>query len=201
MWDFSKRNPISKDVIQSQVFSLKQEAKKAGFRTRSEWVEMQIYFDNFDTIVKLLENKDCLQHLSVTLEFMDDTEIKASSEAKQGLPKADVRIVRKLPFKKYRYKIHLTSSSTTLSKINSEAVRAMVHHINSSESCRGLTDRVTNSLLALRWGNTRYFYSENEEILVLLNLIDSRIITKIEKYITTEEINAQQSTDIVANVA
>lgn len=195
-----RRRSFESQVTRENAAHIKRAGINDGIRARHEWNEVQFYFSDFDKISNLLENWT-LSGFDITLETMDQREINAATEVKQDLPKAEVRLVNRLPFYQYRYRIYLAASPSTLRKVGRESIEAIIHHINTNETCRGLTEYEMNSLLAMRRKHGRYFYSENEDILSLINLIDSRIVSKIEKFITREEIGGQHSTDISDDAA
>lgn len=179
----------------SSMLKYRDASKKRNFRSRIECNSIKIFFDDFDKMLSLIKEVGIKKKQLYTLEIMTEKEQETAAEIVKNLPKARVKIVNSLPYKKYRYRIYWPSSSRVLRKIGSEAISAITHHINYNVNCRPLTKYESDKLNAMIWQSSQYFYSENEEILSIINLINPRFVSSIEKFVTRGEMDAI-STDI-----
>lgn len=163
-----------------------------AFKIRQEWTSMSIFCQDPKLI---LENLGVLKNIdSIVVESMKEDILEATNKLPEGLPRAVTKVSKSLPWKKYRYKIYWPSTSRTLQKIGKESIEAIVGQINNSPKCKRIERDVEAWLLRMHsaWG-TRYFYTEDEEILYMVSLIDARFIAKIERIVTLEEVNAEKS--------
>lgn len=97
-------------------------------------------------------------------------------------------VVKRLPFRKYQYRIHYATEGKDKRKIGKDSLEAIAESLSIYPGIKWhdkLTDRITT--MRTTWDAT-YFYSEDVDWLTMVNLIDSRFIKKIEYFTVENEL-------------
>lgn len=186
------------EKIIKQVRSLKDTLSNSlspwEYKVRREW----FYFNIFCTDpVKVLNsckhvfNKSAID--SITIESMPDDVIKESS-IRPDLPRAETVVVKALPHKQYRYKVYWPTTGNIMRGIGSHALEAITSQINADPGCKPIKPKIVDQIhrMGYQWGG-RYFYATNEDIFSIISLINPKFISRIEKFVTVEEVNAKKS--------
>lgn len=168
------------------------DAAEAGLDHSVRWEYYNFNIFCFDVFKTLSVVEHCLTEKyvdSITLEIMPK-EILQETSIKPELPKTQPVVVKNLPHGIYRYKVYWPTTSRTMKKIGHHALEAIVAQINADPNSKPINSRLVKQILDMcNQHGGRYFYTNHEDILSIISLINPLFINRIEKFITVEEMN------------
>lgn len=159
-------------------------------RVRNEWYETFVYFENLENFLSAVTEKQMKSLLYI--DAMSDINIRAKDNYESDF-RINLSVVRQLPYKKYRYRIWLVTSSKQRHNIGLQNITQMCDTINAYDGIRQ-----TSAFERIKQGryycDNLYFYSETLDFLPMIALMDSRFIKHIEHFKTSEEIKNETTT-------
>jgi hypothetical protein len=158
------------------------------FRTRAEYDTLAIYCHDIVTVLEKISVASLKEWNNIEVGKMEETVLEESA-IKPELPRAVTSVVKRLPHKKWRYRIHWATNYRTIQKIGLDAVGAIVDQINNDPNTSTFDDRTTERIKRGNYWGTPYFYTNSEDVLCIIALINPLFIKRIEKFTTLEELN------------
>lgn len=169
---------------------LKRELKPGDYQFRKEWYTISIFSASASKILNLLEPLILPRYVDKVLIETMPKDVVAETSIRPDLPKAHTVVVRKLPYDLYRYKIYWPATRNILREIGTQSLEAIAYQINADPNCKPIKDKTAKSLTSAGYQyGARYFYANNEDIFSIICLINPKFISRIEKFITIEEMN------------
>ena len=165
---------------------LKTQTLKEEVRTRNHWVEFYIYFNENveDFLDKFTPDILCkITEIQAMPEY-----VYRESEAFQHDYPVQLEVRPSLPFKRYRYKIFITASSTIRKKIGRQTLNHLYNTITQYDNIKISPSFVRTENKEMVWDEV-YFYTETLDLLPVIYLMEPRFIRNIIEYKTLEEIN------------
>lgn len=160
------------------------------FKVRKEYYDLNVYCMDPVEVLEAVPPA-LLKKLKIVVEVME-TKVLDQCMIKPELPRAITRVVKTLPWGGYRYKVYWPQHWRQMHYvIGKETFSLIIDHINSDENTKRFGLRQTQELKNFRYWGSNYFYTNSEDLLCLISLIDQRFIHKIDKFITLEEIDEQ----------
>lgn len=163
--------------------------------TRLEWNDFRIYTKNIKDVLDILaadqkevgNNKLVINHVC-TIDIMLPETLAYLKKPAEELYTSVNKVVKKLPYDKYRYKIFWSKLRSEKKNIGIENLSAIAMQLSLCDQVRvtaQLLDEMKRPFTS--WQGT-FFYAENLDWISMINLIDNRFIKKIEVYKTENEI-------------
>ena len=169
---------------------LKAQLDPSQYQMRREWYALSIFSMNVFKTLDAIEH--CLTKRAIEKIIIErmPQDIISETSVRPELPKAHTVVVKKLPYDQYRYRVYWPATRNILREIGSDALEAITAQINADPTCKPIKDKTVRSLhtMGYQYG-ARYFYTNHEDIFSIISLISPRFISRIEKFITIEEIN------------
>jgi hypothetical protein len=158
-------------------------------RLRNEGYDLNVYCLDVAKTLSCIPDT-VLKGLS-TVEIAEMTElVREESSIKPELPRAETTVVKRLPYGNWRYRVHWPTNYRIMKRIGTDALNSIFDHIQNDEASRSFNDRtLENFKRGYYWGGSSYFYTNSENILCLISLINPTFIKRIEKFTTLEELN------------
>lgn len=170
--------------------SIYDKVDQSQFKVRREYYDMNIYCMD---PVKILEavSLGLLKRVEINVEEMEQ-KVLDHATVKPNLPRAVTKVVKKLPWEGYRYRVHWNRNWRVMHyQIGKETFASIIDHINNDPNSRHFDHNTTENLKNFRFWGSSYFYTNDENIFTIISLINPLFIKKIEKFITLEEVNEQ----------
>jgi hypothetical protein len=182
--DWARLRNMSRQI----TLPLYNELDSSEFRTRSEYDTLAIYCHDIGTVLQKLSPSALKAWSNIEIGKMEETVLEESA-IKPELPKAVTSVVKRLPHKKWRYRVHWATNYKAIQKIGLEAVGAIVDQINNDPNSSTFDDNTTARIKRGSYWGTPYFYTNSEDVLCIIALINPLFIKRIEKFTTLEELN------------
>ena len=162
------------------------------YKVRHEWYCYSIFCKDIEKTLKALNPVIGTAVKEILIEQMSE-DIHEVSSISPKLPRAVTVVVKKLPYDLYRYKVYWPSTSNKMAAIGQHSLEAITAQINSFPGCRPIKQKIVNQIhkMGYQW-HGRYFYTESEDIFSIISLINPSFISRIEKFVTIEEVNAEK---------
>jgi len=161
---------------------------KDEFKTRNEYYTLNVYCNDLHKFLSNIPIAILQEWKNIEVGEMAE-EVAEESKIKPNLPRAQTTVVKKLPHGQWRYRVHWPTNYRTAKKIGVDQLSAIVDQINSDPNSQSFSEERTKRLRrGISWG-TSYFYTNSEDILCIISLINPLFIKKIEKFTTLEELN------------
>lgn len=182
--DWAKMRALHRTTIGQLLLALPND----DFKSRSEYYTLNIYCLDLHKVLSAIPIGLLKQWGLIELGQMEDL-VQEESNVRPDLPKAKTTVVKRLPFNNYRYRVHWPSNYRVFQKIGRESVGAIIDQINNDPNSKGFDKKITDKIKnGHHWG-TSYFYTNSEDILCIISLINPLFIKRIEKFTTLEELN------------
>lgn len=162
-----------------------------SIRVRNEWGGTFVYFNDLDQFLLNLPG-DVKSYLT-KLEVMNPDAVSTIKNFKHEYP-VDLKVTTRLPLKKYRYRVYITSSGKVRKSIGEENLSAICNVLSKYD---GLELPSSFKIYAAnpRYIPSVYFYATTLDWLPIIYLMDPKFINRIEHFKTKEEINNEPTTD------
>lgn len=168
--------------------AVKNEVPQDEYKIRSEYYNLNFYCYDLEKVLSAIPHNILKEWQDIELGQMEET-VREESSIKPNLPRAETTVVKKLPHGEWRYRVHWPSNYRSTKNITIDQMSAIVDHINNDPNSKSFSDHRTKELKrGINWG-TRYFYTNSEDILCIISLINPLFIKRIEKFTTLEELN------------
>ena len=173
--------------------ALKENLAEDEYRIRNEWFVYSIFCKDIEKTLTAICKEIGPSVLEIKIEQMSETVLETAS-VNPKLPRAVTVVVKQLPYETYRYKVYWPTTSGKMKAIGQHSLEAITAQINSFPGCRPIKKKLVDQIhkMGYQW-NGRYFYTNTEDIFSIISLIDQRFITRIEKFVTLEEVNEKES--------
>jgi hypothetical protein len=137
-------------------------------------------------IIDLYTNdQDLYNEISVNFENITINRYEPESSQLELLKSNNYIIVKKYPYKKYRYKIFLLPHKL---KNNREAKEKYLSWLDTQQDRVMISSAVKNWFLVTEWNwDRRYMYVEDANTLLMLKMRDSQVLGKIYEYIIVDK--------------
>lgn len=159
-------------------------------RVRNEYYTLSIFCMNIVPVLEKLSTGLLKKYAKIVIGVMPE-DVQAIASTKAKLPKSEISVVKNLPYETYRYRIHWPTTAGKVRKIGQEAIDAIVDHIDRDPNSKSLNPRTSRMLKEGKFWTTSYFYTNSEDILCIISLINPLFIKRIEEFKTLEEINEE----------
>ena len=173
-----------------QAFKLKERLRGKltpySASTRIEWYTMRIFTTDLEKVLAALQPDPRLFFISI--DVMDSDVLAYLRTKPEESYKASNTIVKNLPWKKYRYKIHYATHGNDKRKIGSDALQAIAAQLSSDSSIRWSKELHDNVISNRTVWHSTYFYAEDIDWLPMILLISNKFIKKIEHLTLESEI-------------
>lgn len=168
--------------------AVKNEIPNNEYKIRSEYYNLNFYCYDLEKVLSAVPYNILKEWQDIELGEMTE-QVQEESNIKPELPRAQTTVVQRLPHGMWRYRVHWPSNYRSTKRISIDQMSAIVDHINNDPNSKPFSQSRTKELKSgYNWG-TRYFYTNSEDILCIISLINPLFIKKIEKFTTLEELN------------
>lgn len=173
--------------------ALADKLNKDEYQVRHEWYCYSIFCLDVEKTLTAIAPSFKNTVKSIQFECMED-DIVETTNVDLALPRATTIVVKQLPFGTYRYKVYWPSTANKMAEIGKHSLEAITDQINNFPGCKPIKPKLVNQIhkMGYQW-HGRYFYTTTEDIFSIISLIDQRFITRIEKFVTLEEVNAEKT--------
>ena len=100
-------------------------------------------------------------------------------------------LCKKLPYNRFRYKIHWAAQVNDKRKIGIDALNAIAAQLQNMDQIRLGRHMFAELLRPYTSWHSTYFYAEDLDWVPIICLIDERFIKKIERYQTQQELESE----------
>lgn len=167
---------------------VKKQAQAGNVKIRNQWLEFHLYFN--DDILEFIKNFDNdMKDRIIEIQAMPNFVYEESKDIEKEYP-IQIEVCKNLPFKKYNYKIFITSSFTLRQKIGRQNLNHLYNTIMLYEDIRPSPSFVRTQSRDMVWDEV-YFYSKTLDLLPVIYLIEPRFIRSIISYKKLEDIKIE----------
>ena len=162
--------------------------------TRIEHGGLRIYTHDVIGVLDLIHSSSVFYNDAHVMSYIKEIQIMDPLyQAKLNEPVTDsfrtVNVLcKKLPYNRYRYKIHWATQNKDKRLIGADAMNAIAIQLSNFDQIKQnakLFSEMARTYTS--WKNT-YFYAEDLDWVPMICLIDERFIKKIERFQTEEEL-------------
>lgn len=166
--------------------------EREEYQVRREWYYYNIFCHDPSKVIQTC--KDTFKEIEEIVVEQMPPEVLEESSIKPDLPRARTVVVKNLPHKQYRYRVYWPSTAGAMRSIGLHALEAITSHINENPESKPIPQRLVTQIhrMGYQWGG-RYFYTSDEDLFCIISLINPKFISKIEKFVTIEELNAKNA--------
>jgi len=179
---------------------MKRKLSSVRHSTRIEFNSMRIYtvdpMELLDFVVKskiLVEDEISISKAIYRIELMDDACLGKLRQPVTDSIKTTNVVAKRLPWGKYRYRIHWACMGRDKRNIGMENLIAITDQLKNFDQLRissSALHEISGRNYYTSWSAT-YFYAEDLDWLPIVCLIDGRFIKKIERFQTEEELKEE----------
>jgi hypothetical protein len=166
--------------------------------TRLEHGSLRIYTANVIGALDLIDASNIFHQDAHIMSYVSEIQIMDPVyQAKLAEPVTDSfrtvnTLCKKLPYNRYRYKIHWAVQSKDKRLIGIDAMNAIALQLSNFDQIKPGGKMMYKEMARVytSWSST-YFYAEDLDWVPMICLIDERFIKKIERFQTQEEVESE----------